>query len=189
MIAPVRVTPPATTPVSLAEAKLHCHVDHDDDDSLITTLIAAATEHLDGWAGLLGRAMVTQSWRQDFCRFGCLRLPLPAASITSITYHDANGDQQTLSTDIYDLFADARGSFVDLKPDQSWPGTQTRHDAVSVTFVAGSGAADVPAPLKAAVLMLTAHLYLHREAVGDGTLAALPLGVASLIAPYRRVGV
>src|SRR5690606_10673336 len=66
---PVRVTPPAIQPVTLAEAKLHLRVDHDDEDALISNLIQAATGHLDGWTGILGHCLVEQVWRQDHDRF------------------------------------------------------------------------------------------------------------------------
>lgn len=193
MLAPVLVTPPSETPVSLAEAKAHCRVDHDDDDTLIESLIAAASGHLDGWSGILGRALVTQTWRRDFGSFADkLRLPLaPAASIGSITYYDGDNAQQTLSTDVYRLFTDARGPYVALKPDQSWPGTYGRDDAVSVTFAAGYGAAAaVPAPLKSAILLLVGAWYENREQTVIGvSVSELPQSVAvnALIAPYRRI--
>jgi hypothetical protein len=52
--------------------KLHCRVDFDDDDLLLEALIGAATAHLEK---VLDIAIVTQSWRQDFGNFSCLRLP------------------------------------------------------------------------------------------------------------------
>jgi hypothetical protein len=58
MLKPVRTVPPAEMPVSLDEAKLHCRVDHNAEDAHITGLIAAAATHLDGWSGILGRALV-----------------------------------------------------------------------------------------------------------------------------------
>lgn len=189
MLAPVLVTPPASDPVTLAEAKLHCRVDHDDDDDLIEALIAAATGHLDGWSGILGRAIITQTWRQDYGAFADkLRLPLsPAASITSITYYDGDNAQQTLATSVYGLFVDAAGPYVRLKPDQDWPGTYTRPDAVSVTYVAGAAEA-LPA-VKAAILLLVGHWYANREAVSAEGMTDLPMGVSALLRPLRRVGV
>jgi uncharacterized phiE125 gp8 family phage protein len=191
MLAPVRTIAPAETPVSLAEAKAHLRVEHSDDDALITGLIAAATDHLDGWSGVLGRCLVTQTWRQDFAGFAdCLRLPLgPVASITSVTYLDGDNAEQTLPDTDYQLLTDALGALVALAPGRSWPATCARPDAVSVTFVAGSAADDVPPALKVAIMLLVGHWYERREAIDGNTLAELPFSVSALIAPYRRIGV
>jgi uncharacterized phiE125 gp8 family phage protein len=190
MLAPVSVTPPDITPVSLAEVKSHLRVDHDDDDGVLGVLIAAAVDHLDGWTGILGRALVTQTWRQDFSGFGCLRLALgPVASIAKIEYFDGTNVAQELPATTYVLRADALGSYLDLKPDQSWPGTYGRADAVSVTYIAGVDAAKVSGAIKVAITMLVGHWYANREAVTADPAIELPIGVAALLAPYRRVGV
>jgi len=39
--------PPVVEPVTLAEAKLHCRIDVDDDDVLVGSLISTAREHLE----------------------------------------------------------------------------------------------------------------------------------------------
>jgi uncharacterized phiE125 gp8 family phage protein len=188
MLSPVLTVAPATTPVTLPEAKAHLRVLHDDDDDLIVSLIETATAYLDGWSGVLGRAIMTQTWRQNFSAFGeAMRLALgPVASVTSITYFDGSNVSRTLATSVYALFTDARGSYVALKPDQTWPATYGREDAVSITFAAGADAA--PAPIKTAILIHVAHLYMHRGAVGDQT-STLPLSHQALIAPHRKVGV
>jgi uncharacterized phiE125 gp8 family phage protein len=146
MLAPVRTVAPTEDPVTLAEAKAHVRVDHADDDSLITALIAAATNHLDGYTGILGRALITQTWRQDFAAFAPkLRLALrPVASVTSVTYFDGDNTSQTLSASIYGLFEDGAGPYIALDPDQTWPGSYRRVDGVSVTYVAGEASAEVP---------------------------------------------
>jgi uncharacterized phiE125 gp8 family phage protein len=190
MLAPVRTVAPAALPVSLVDAKAHLRVIGAAEDVTIEGLIATATEHLDGWSGILGRALVTQSWRQDFGSFdGKMRLALkPAASVTSITYFDGSNVQQTLPGSVYQLFTDARGPYVALQPDQSWPGAHGRDDAVSVTYVAGSPASEVPAPIRHAILLMVGHFYENREAIVVGTISGdLPLGVDRLLAPYRRV--
>lgn len=192
MLHPVRTAAPEEFPVSLDEVKAHCRVDGNDSDAVLSAYLAAAVDHLDGYAGVLGRALVTQTWRQDFCGFSSvMRLAVwPVGEISSITYFDAENVSQTLDASIYMNLEDARGAFVTLKPDQVWPSSYRRPDAVSVTFVAGTEADEVPAAIKVAILMLAANWFENREAVVTGASAApLPMGVSALIAPYRRVGV
>lgn len=191
MYAPIRTTSPATTPVSLTEVKAHCRVDGTDSDAVLTILLNAAVDHLDGWTGILGRALVTQTWRQDYCSFTTpLRLAVgPVASVTSVTYYDTDNVQQTLANTVYALRNDAQGARLDLKVDQVWPAYYARADAVSVTYVAGTAAADVPASIKAAILLLVSHWNENREAVTDGAMSALPLGVDRLIGLHRRMNI
>lgn len=198
MLAPVLITPPAMLPVSLAEAKAHLRVDHTDDDSLIGGLIAAATDHLDGWTGILGRCLVEQTWRQDFAAFAtCLSLPLgPVISISNVTVGGVTVDDSD-----YALLTDAGGrSRVEIAHIASGPG------AVSVTYKAGyatipevpANGADpaipaqstVPAALKVAIMLLVGSWYANREIIVVGaTVENLPFAVDALIAPFRRVGV
>lgn len=191
MHAPVRLVAPETPPLTLERVKSHLRVDFADDDALITGLIAAATDALDGYTGILGRALVTQKWQQVFDRFtGCMRLPLaPVASIEKIEYFDAENERQTVAAEIYELFADEIGPYVALKAGASWPATFARAASVSITYVAGSEVATVPPAVCAAILLHVAHLYANREAVGDTSSVALPLAYSALIAPYRRLGV
>lgn len=186
--APVRTAAPATNPVSLAEAKAHLRVDHSDHDTRIASLIEGATANLDGYTGILGRALVTQTWRQDFPAFtDLLRLPLrPVASITIVTYYDANNAQQTLASTVYGLFSDALGAYVALKPDQTFPSTYARRDAVSITYVAGVAASAVPGPIKQAILLQVEILYDRPD---GSPLDGLERASASLLRPYMAVGV
>ncbi|KQZ12405.1 hypothetical protein ASD50_11620 [Mesorhizobium sp. Root552] len=186
MLAPVRTVAPANMPVSLSEAKAHLRVEHDDQDDLITAQIKAATAWLDGYAGLLGRALITQTWQQEFGRFAD-RLPLPVSpviAIVSVSYFDAGNVQQVLDPGLYDLFADARGAHVALRPGQSWPASFRRTDAVSVTFTAGYGAAaDVPEPIRQAILLIVQRLFDGADTEID---SAIERTVHALIAPYRK---
>jgi uncharacterized phiE125 gp8 family phage protein len=194
MLKPVRTVAPAEMPVGLEEAKLHCRVDHSAEDAHITALIAAATAHLDGWTGILGRALVNQTWRQTFPGFpsgAVIGLALaPIQSIASITYHDGSNVEQTLAPAVYALLDDQLGPFVTLQVGQSWPATFAREDAVTVTYVGGYGPTrtDVPPAIRQAMLLLIGHWYEHRQAVVNGaTTAQLPLAVQALLGPYRRV--
>lgn len=209
---PVLVTPPAILPVSLVEAKAHLRVDFADDDSLIEGLIKAATDHLDGWTGILGRALVEQEWRQDFDAFAsCLSLPLgPVISISSVT---VGGD--TVDASSYGLKVDAGGRSVVTFGNVSASG------ATSIAYKAGyatipevpevpavePGPGDppdppgspavpaipaqstVPAALKVAIMLLVGHWYQNREAATPSSISELPFAVNALISPFRRVGV
>lgn len=195
MLAPVRVTPPAEPPVSLEEAKAHLRVDFGDDDFYVAALIEAATTHIDGWSGILGRALVTQTWRQDLCGFpwdGVIRLPLaPVQAVTEISYRNEAGTNLILDPGVTtDVRADALGPFVRLRDGQSWPATARGDDAVSVVFTAGYGApAAVPQAIRHAILLLVGHWHANREPVNIGNItSSLDFSVAALLAPFRRVG-
>jgi len=189
-LSPVRTIAPAVTPVTLAEAKAHLRVDHTDEDDLITALVGSATGQLDGWSGILGRCLITQTWRQDMPSFCSVRLPFPNVQSVTVAYTDTDGSAQTLAASSYHLVNDAIGGAVVLADGASWPDTDPTPDAVRITLVAGYGlAADVPAPIKAAILLHIGHLYANREAVDVGqSVAAMPMAYDFLIAPYRRVG-
>lgn len=186
------VTPPDATPVSTAEAKTHLAVEHTEHDTFITSLIDAVTAELDGRFGYLRRALVTQTWRYSLPFFPACRkieLPLPPLqSVTSVKYYDGNGDEQTLSTDSYRVVSNAFVGYIELVPAQSWPGTAYRSDAVTIEYVAGFGdAADVPANIKAAMLLRIGELYAGR---GDGDAPeGMGKAAARLLAPSRIVTV
>lgn len=59
----IRVTPPATPIVALADAKAHLRVDHAHEDALIQAYLDAATSWVDGFDGVLGRCVMPQTWQ------------------------------------------------------------------------------------------------------------------------------
>jgi uncharacterized phiE125 gp8 family phage protein len=67
------------------------------------------------------------------------------------------------------------------------PGRPAAGIEVDVTVGYGGAAADVPEPLRRAILMLTAHWHENRGLVANGAVSALPVSVAALIAPYRML--
>lgn len=159
--------PPAVEPITVDEAKLHSRIDQTVEDSLITRLITVARIQCEDIAA---RKFITQTlqgglecWPQD----GIIQLPwLPAQSVSSITYIDINGATHTVNSAIYAF--DAKRNRIYLKDFEVWPTEALRYfDAITVTWVAGYGAAgtDVPAPYLQAILLLTGHLYENREAV------------------------
>ena len=81
---PYLVTPPASLPVTLEEVKAFLPVLHDDDDSAISAMIAAAVVHLDALSGILGRAIMQQTWAIDVDAAGDYVLPMPDVTAASI---------------------------------------------------------------------------------------------------------
>jgi uncharacterized phiE125 gp8 family phage protein len=182
------ITPPASLPVSLDEALAHLRVDHTDEDAKISALIQAATDHLDGWSGILGRALMTQTWELVLPGFpgAGIEIPLgPVQSVTSVTYVDPAGQAQVVSAS--DYYVSARSTGAVVAPLTPWPGALDRVDAVAVRFVAGFGnAASVPAPIKAAILLMVGDFYRNTEAQSDRPLAP-NAAVQSLLSPYRML--
>lgn len=188
---PVRTAAPGARILSNAEAKKHLNVDFSDDDDYIASLVLAAEAHLDGFAGVLGRALITQTWKRSFDAFpdgDVIRLPLgPLLSVSTVMYYDQSGSNLAFGASSYHAISDAIGPCVKLADTAVWPNTAERPDAVTVTWVCGYGAAasDVPAPIVHAAKLIVGHLYANREAVGAAGLSGLPMAVDALIQPYR----
>tara|TARA_R110002051_G_scaffold325869_1_gene432661 strand:+ start:14738 stop:15256 length:519 start_codon:yes stop_codon:yes gene_type:complete len=172
MLSPVLITPPAVEAVTLDEAKLHLRVDGADEDTLITSLIAAAVGHLDGFTGILGRCLMAQTWSQEFEHAsGDLVLPLgPVASVTSVTGGFTD----------YRILKDGRGHFLRLNDGAAWPS-----GPVVVEYVAGEDA--VTPALKAALLLHIGTLYENRETLAEKVNPTR--AYEALTAPYRTIGV
>lgn len=179
----VRTVAPASPVVSLAEAKRHLRVLHDDDDADIEMMVGAATAAIEGPNGI-GIALSPQTWRLSLDHFPCeIIVPLgPVSAVTSVEYRDAAGVMQPVAGLRYDL--DESPLRVWPARDTAWPSANCEPGAVKVTFVCGY--ADLPQDLRWAILLLVGHFYEHREAVTTDLKAIeLPMGVASILERYR----
>lgn len=183
------VTPPAVEPLSVAQAAAHLRLAEGDDDAMVSALILAARQHLDGATGVLGRCLITQqwSWQTEVLRPCGLRLPLlPVLSVDTVTFTDSDGVSQVLAADQYrvigDLLLPAHGAV--------WPAVQRSPGAVQVIFTTGYGdtADTVPAPIRQAMLLLIGHWYDNRDAVNVGNIVtSFPLAVDALLSPFRVI--
>lgn len=195
MLAPTRITAPVGALVTTDEIKVHCRVDYPDDDALLDSFVQAAVDHLDGWRGVLGRCIITQTWRAAVGEWPAgriQRLPFPDTSAVVIKYSDADNSEQVLSSALYSVVDDSAGSLIRYSNDFTAPTLYAdRMDPVRIEQECGFGTvSDVPEALKTAVKMMAAHWYEQREAVVAGiSVDELPMGPAALIAPFRRVAV
>lgn len=183
-------TAPAAEPVSLEAVKAHLRIDSDAEDALLTGLIAAARQHVEGETR---RALIERTYDlvlDGFPRHGApIEIPRPPLrSVTSVQYVDLSGTTQTWSSDEYTVDAPSGddADFGRIVPDylQRYPDTQRVPGAVTVRFVAGYGATEdsIPAGLRQGLLMALGHLYANRDRA-----MPMPEAVAETLAPFRAV--
>ncbi|TDW65355.1 putative phiE125 gp8 family phage protein [Novosphingobium sp. PhB55] len=182
------LTPPEPV-VSVPDAKAHLRVLHADEDALIATYIAAATAHIDGPDGWLGRAIGIQTLEMRLPTFGncgAITLPYPpAVDIESVAYVNALGDSVELASDQYELSGGVlRPAWPTSFPVAAWRGAAG--ETVRIRWKAGY--ADLPPAIQAAILLMVGDLYANREtaAVGSGS-APIPMSttVETLLSPLR----
>lgn len=174
-------TAAASPPVSLSEAKAHLRVDGSDEDTLISSLILAATRVVEEQ---VGRALVSQIWDlKTGWPDAIVDIPLaPVISLDAMSYQDADDEAQTLDVADFYLFASDDTAKVQPKGNAPWPSMAVRPDALTITFTAGYS--EVPEPLKQAVLLLIAQWFEHRVPVGR-RMENLPLAFEHIVFLYR----
>lgn len=169
------VTPPTAALLSLDDLAAHLRVTGTDELGLVQSLHDAAVAHLDGWHGVLGRAIMSQQWRQDFAGYGSLRLALP--DVSAVTVSAVDGDGAALTVTAFAVKQDSIGWYVDVE------GAGTP-DRVSVTMTCALPSRLLPA-VRMAVKLMVGHWFANREAVADAGFAELPMGVDALLMPLR----
>lgn len=180
-----RTVAPTLQTVSTTEAKDHLRIDHNDDDNYITNLVKSATSVAERYTQ---RSFMTQTWVKTLSKFPTKDfievLKSPVASITSISYYDADNAQQTFSN--YTLVSPDIISYLQVNSD-GWPSTCIRLDAVEVTFVTGyATSAELEDDIKHAILMIVGHLYENRQDVIVGSqVNKMPNSSKYLLEPYR----
>lgn len=158
---------PQAEPVTLEEAKLHLRVDGNEEDLLISALITAAREYCETWQA---RAYVTQTWELVLDRFpkdkNQITIPLPPLqAVESIKFKNKDGIETTWEPENYIVDTVSQPGRVVLAYGKAWPSSvlQTAN-AISIRFTAGYGSAEeVPEKFKAAIKLMVAYLYEHRD--------------------------
>lgn len=182
-----RTSDPAVEPITASELRTQLRIETDDaaeGDAYLEALIASARGAAEA---LTRRALITQSWTlylDDWPDSDIIYLPYPPCqSVTGITYYDADGVQQTLTSGTdYQTEIHSEPARVTPEPDASWPGLETdRLHPVEVLYVAGYGdaASAVPQEIRQAVLLIAAAWYRYREEVEDFGKTPLPAPIAA----------
>lgn len=185
-MAAVLIVPPAGEPLSLLEAKNYLRVDHEADDALIASMIAASRVQVEMRTR---RALMTQTWRIVLDRWpasGKIVSPVsPLREVIAARVRNASGEELTLDPDIF-MPNTARSPALISFDATRVTHTEQMSSGIEIDIEAGYGAANVvPSPLLQAIRLLLARAYEYR---GEGDRnTPLPEGIADLIAPYRVV--
>lgn len=182
-------TAPAAEPLTLAELKLHLRVTGSADNDYITSLGTAARRRVEE---ITGRALINQTWylyADEWPSCDRFRLPkAPLSSVTSVTYYDTDGTQNTFSASSWDPDTNATPGEVVLTYGSVWPSTTMRPNSpIVIEYVAGYGASgsSVPEELKQAIYLMVGLWYAYREPIVTGSIVStIPEIIPDLLAPY-----
>lgn len=169
------VSAPASTPVTVAQAKDELRIDTSDHDTRVGRYVGAATAYVQAMTGL---RLVTQTIDikcDDWCDLAAIPVG-PVQSITSVTYVDTNGDTQTVSTSVYEARLAGLTPHLVLKFQQWWPIAQF---GSQITVRAVVGYTTVPEDVTSALLVLI------RAMNDEGELGTVQDTVSALLANYR----
>lgn len=168
------VIPPEAEPISLEEAKLYLRVDGEDEDTVVTAMVAAARiaaeQHL-------RRSLMTQNWRLAYDDYLLSETWLPMGrvqSVGAVNLINRDGGSSELDSGSYYLNARRDTLICDATPFSH---------RIEVVYTSGYGdAEDVPEPIRQGLFQHIAALYENRS----GNIS-MPEASKMFYAPYRVV--
>jgi uncharacterized phiE125 gp8 family phage protein len=204
-MATVITTAPIVEPISLAEVKTHLRIDTTDEDGFLQALIFTSRLHVEV---ALNLALISQNWSCFFdawpqsltsleahsalaANASALRFPLgPVKSVDAIRVYADDGTFVAVPVNGFAIDLYSRPARIARRVNTNLPTPGRALNGVEFAITAGFGAvpADVPAPIRQALLLLVAHWYEHRDPGEIGTDAAkVPATVSALLAPWTPV--
>lgn len=181
-------TPPATTPVSVDDAKAFLRVDQTEDDAVVLPLyIEAATEMIEKYSD---RALITRTSIAHLDNFPWVEdaIWLAGEPLQSVVEIRVFADDDTSEVwDAQNYFVDTAASRVITRNSSVFPYGQRHGMQGEIEYVHGYGdtPADVPAAFKMAILHTISHMYENRDE-GGLALDKLPQVAENLIESYTR---
>jgi len=165
-----QISDPASFPITLQQVKEWTRVKVNTSDAELSGLIQAATGSAES---IMNRPIINRSYTQtmDFLPSIIQLQEVKVQSVTSITYLDTDGIQQTLAADQYRIDFGSLYKRASIEPAHSitWPNVRNVSGSVIITYVAGFGEDlnDVPADVQQAIAYLVGHYYDTRDIVGE----------------------
>lgn len=188
MITFEQITQPSGEVVTLAEVKNHLRIDHNLDDVRIGLYMEAAISRCEK---MLHRRLRAQTVQVAYDRVGYINvLPdvAPIREIQAVEYKSLTG-WVSLSASDYETTS---GEFKDVLIDEELVGTirteqfDLKHGSERLRIIADVGyetPADVPAPIKAWLLLAIGEMYENAEASAETEVKRHSF-VDNLIAPF-----
>lgn len=182
-----RIVEPGELPVSFEYVRDHSRIlasMAEAERHVIESMIRSATDRAER---LMGRAIIRQQWEKRLDGFpaagGAIELATPSLlSVDLVKYVDTDGVEQTLSPECYEFDAQEQTAWLVPTERFVWPQTYEKINAVKIQFTCGwVSAGVVPASIRDALVIFTAHRYENRESAED------PPGFELLLQPYRVV--
>lgn len=185
------ITPVATEPVSLADAKLHLRLTagtfsgDTTEDALITNFITVSREYCENFTGRGLASQTLEAFGDEFPSSNMVELPSPPLqSVTSVKYTDSDGTETTM-TPTTDYIVDTSSNIgrIVLPYGKSWPlFIPYSVNPIKIRYVAGYTTA--PKAIKQAMLLLIGHWYANREATGEA-MGQIEFAVKALLSQYK----
>lgn len=180
----INITEPSIEPVTVAEAKLHAHIDHSVQDTIIASWIKSARIMAEAYQRQIYISRIMEMSFDCFPRSPIIIPYAPLIQLISIKYFDSDNVEYTLyydgtnpvttteeggdepSTNL-DFIIDINGNpgRISLAYAATWPVVTLRPiDAVRVRLAAGYGleAADVPENVKDAIMLYCTYRNENR---------------------------
>jgi len=177
------ITPPTSEVLDLTAVKQQLNRMDTVDDVYIQSLIPVAREYIEA----RNRILAPQTWEMVLDGIpGEGQITIwknPVQSVDFIQYADSDGVMQTWDAAAYQLSTTSAPARILLAPNASWPTVRAQSESLVVRVRAGytGSPVSIPALLMQSMRMLIAHLYEHREAVIDGGVTLLPVGLEDFI--------
>jgi uncharacterized phiE125 gp8 family phage protein len=185
----IQTVAPTLEPISVSEAKLHLRgIPYGDEDSLIANYIAAARAYVESECDI---QIMRATWQWTLDRFppgDTIQFPKPPlAGVSSITYTDTDGVEQTLDPSKYVVDTTSLFGRISLAEGESWPSTLSQANTVIITFLAGyADRSSIPPNMRGLLLLIIGHFYENREAASPERIYEVPLAARSLMSQLRR---
>lgn len=179
---------PTSEPIALDDIKAQLRIEGTSEDVVLSSLLLTSRLHVET---ALGLALVAQGWTltlDDWPPAGVLHLPIrPLLSVDAVRVLPAAGAPALLHPSTYVVDTTGWRGRIVRAFGAEWPQPGKSANGIEIDITAGFGAnaTDVPAPIRQALLLLTAHWYEKRDPVEIGGKGArIPAAVSNLLEPY-----